>query len=296
MNITITGGAGFIGCNLIEKLITTNKIICVDNFNDHLYDSKIKRDNIQPFFNNKNFILIEEDIRNIELLKKIEETNLNIDKIIHLAALAGVRDSFKNEMEYLDVNVSGTINMLRIAKELNISRFLFASSSSVYGNKEGEMKENDNINPISPYAYSKAVGEDICKNIDKNFDVVCMRFFSVVGKGQRPDLLFSNIEKAIKENKELVVYGDGTKMRDWTDVDFVVESIEKLMCCKLKNMCEIINIGTGNPITVNEAIENISLNLGKRPKIIYKNDAVGDVYSTFANTEKLKIFLKNENS
>lgn len=291
MNIIVTGGAGFIGSNLIEHLILDNKIICIDNFNDHLYDSNIKRDNIKELLNNENFILIEDDIRNPQLLERIEKSNIKIDKIIHLAALAGVRDSFKNEMEYFDVNVSGTINMLKIAAELNISRFLFASSSSVYGNRNGEMREDDATDPISPYAFSKVIGEDICKYIDKKFDIVCMRFFSVYGKSQRPDLLFSSIERSIREDKELIIYGDGTKIRDWTHVDFIIESIKNLMQCRLDNMCEIINIGNGKPMSVNDAINMISNNFGKFPKIEYRNDVIGDVQSTFANTEKLKKYI-----
>jgi UDP-glucuronate 4-epimerase len=251
----------------------------------------IKRNNVAKFIDNENFILIEDDIRNPQLLDKIDEFHLKIDKIVHLAALAGVRKSFERDIDYLDVNVSGTINMLRIADSLNISRFLNASSSSVYGDREGEMKESDELNPISPYAMSKLLAEKACEAINRKFDILSMRFFSVYGRGQRPDLLFSNIERSIKEDTELIIYGDGTKSRDWTPVEYIVSSIEKLLTCNLDTMCESINIGSGNPTSVNDAIESFAIKLGKYPKIEYRNNAIGDVTSTFANTDKLKKYI-----
>ncbi|MEK6560347.1 MAG: GDP-mannose 4,6-dehydratase, partial [Nitrospirota bacterium] len=190
-NVLITGGAGFIGSHLSERLLKEgSRVICLDNF-DTFYDPQIKRENINPFLSNKNYTLIEGDIRDLKLLADIFSGN-KIDVIVHIAARAGVRPSIKEPLLYLDVNIRGTTNLLEMAKDYKVKQFIFASSSSVYGeNKKVPFSEEDNVDyPISPYAATKKAGELVCFTYHHlyNIPVVCLRFFTVYGPGQRPEM------------------------------------------------------------------------------------------------------------
>ncbi|MEM2138717.1 MAG: NAD-dependent epimerase/dehydratase family protein, partial [Candidatus Woesearchaeota archaeon] len=217
--ILITGGAGFIGSHVTDYLLDKKKkIICVDDFNDY-YDPEIKRKNIFHNLKNKNYILIKADIRNFEKIKEVFE-NYKPNKIIHLAARAGVRPSLENPFIYEETNVKGTLNLLELSRLFKVKNFVFASSSSVYGgNKKIPFSENDfTDNAISPYAATKKAGEVLCYTYSHlyNLNVSCLRFFTVYGPRGRPDMAPYLFTKNIIEGKPIKMFGDGTSKRDYT--------------------------------------------------------------------------------
>jgi UDP-glucuronate 4-epimerase len=292
MNILLTGGAGFIGSWTVEELLKLgHRIFCIDNFNDY-YDPKQKEANVKPFLNNPNFKLYRIDIRDYETLKKIFLEN-KVDKIIHLAAMAGVRNSILNPKLYYDVNINGTLNVLELAKEFNIKNVVFASSSSVYGNnKKIPFSETDNVdNPISPYAASKKGGELLCYTYHHlyNMNVVCLRFFTVYGPRGRPDMAPYKFTKLIMEGKPIEVYGDGTTKRDYTYVTDIVSGI--ISALDIKGY-EIINLGNNNPIELKYFISIIEKNTKIKAKQVKKPMQPGDVNITYADIRKAKKLLK----
>lgn len=288
----ITGGAGFIGSTLSERLIENNKIIILDNFCD-FYDSKIKEKNISNIKLNKNIKIYKCDIRDKTMLKKIFDEN-EIDCVIHLAAMAGVRQSIENPNLYQDVNCNSTQNILEEMKNHNIKKLVFASSSSVYGNcKETPFKENMSTDyPISPYAATKKANEIMIHVYHKlnNIDAIILRFFTVYGPKQRPDLAISKFTKQILKNEEISMYGDGTTSRDYTYIDDLVDGIIKSINYveKNKNIYEIINLGNSKPILLKEMIKTIGQELNIEPKIKQKNTQCGDVETTYADITKAK--------
>ena len=290
--ILVTGGAGFIGSHLCEKLIGLNKkVICIDDFND-FYDPQTKEKNISKIINNKNFILYREDIRNYEKLKEIFKKN-KIDKIIHLAARAGVRPSLQQPLLYQDVNVRGTLNVLELAKEFKVKNFVFASSSSVYGiNKKIPFSEIDNVdNPISPYAATKKACELLCYNYHHLYKipVTCLRFFTVYGPRGRPDMAVYKFTKLINEGKEVEMYGDGTTKRDYTYIEDILQGV---LAAVEKNFdFEIINLGESRTVELKYLIMLIEKNLGKKAKIKIMNMQPGDVPITYADITKAKKLL-----
>ena len=229
MNILITGGAGFIGSTLADKLlkIESNNVIVIDNFNDY-YSTTLKEKNIKHNLDNKNYKLYRGDICDKNLLSKIFEEN-QIDVVVHIAASAGVRPSIENPLSYVKNNIEGTVNIVEVMKENGIKKIVFASSSSIYGNcKEEIFSEDLKVSePISPYAASKSACEQFLYTYSKLFDiqVVALRFFTVFGPRQRPDLAIRKFIDLIKENKPIPVYGDGTTIRDYTYVDDIVDGI-----------------------------------------------------------------------
>lgn len=294
MNILITGGAGFIGSNLADEILKrgTDKVIVVDSFTD-FYDSFSKRRNTLSNYNNKNYKLCINDIENKDDLRKVFTDN-EIDCVIHLAARAGVRPSISNPDLYFKTNVLGTINILELMKEFNVKKLVFASSSSVYGNCNATLfSENLNLKePISPYAASKLSGEQICYTYCKLYDIqtVCLRFFTVYGPRQRPDLAISKFIDLIKKGKPIPVYGDGTTMRDYTFVDDIVSGIISAVDYN-KTMYEIINLAGGKPITLNELIAGIEKVLGKKAVIDRQPMQPGDVDKTIADITKAQRLL-----
>ena len=208
-NILVTGGAGFIGSHLVDRLIDDNSVTVIDNFND-FYDAKIKRANIAHHLDRKNFRLIEADISDAPTISDVFARS-RFDAVVHLAARAGVRPSLSEPKLYTETNINGTVNLLELAREFGIGQFVFGSSSSVYGvNEKVPFAETDPIfNPISPYAATKAAGELICHTYSHLFGIrtVCLRFFTVYGARQRPDLAIHKFSKLISE---------GRPIQDWT--------------------------------------------------------------------------------
>jgi len=315
MNYLITGGSGFIGSHLVEQLLKNgHSVINIDNFDD-FYDYKIKIRNTfesigKPFefhFNNKDtdiqklvletssekYKLYYQDIRDIEGLKKIFERH-NIDMIIHLAALAGVRPSIERPLDYEEVNIRGTMNLWELCKDFQIDKFVCASSSSIYGNNPKiPFSETDNVDrPISPYAATKKAAEIIGHVYHHLYQInmIQLRFFTVYGPRQRPDLAIHKFTKLISENQEIPFYGDGSTARDYTFIDDIVSGILKSVhyLHHHQNVYEIINLGESEVINLNEMVFAIEETLGKKSMKKQLPMQPGDVLKTNADIEKAK--------
>lgn len=288
----ITGGAGFIGSTLADFLLKDNKIIVIDNFCD-FYDVQIKENNVKHNLNSKNYKLYRIDIRNKEDIRKVFEEN-KIDCVIHLAAMAGVRPSIENPILYQEVNCVGTQNILEVMKEFNVKKLVMASSSSVYGNtKEVPFNENMVVDfAISPYAATKKANEVMTHVYHKLFDfnIIMLRFFTVFGPRQRPDLAINKFTRLMIENKEIPMFGDGSTSRDYTYVDDIVDGIHKSICYVENNndVYEILNLGNSNPVSLKEMIMTIGKVLNVEPKINQLPMQPGDVEKTFADISKAK--------
>ncbi|WP_207424049.1 GDP-mannose 4,6-dehydratase [Desertivirga brevis] len=289
-HILVTGGAGFIGSNLIKELLKDpdTHVSSIDNF-DPFYSIEQKRLNIGAFTENANFDFIEGDIRNIEDLRKIR----NIDVIVHLAAKAGVRPSINNPVLYQDVNVSGTQTLLEFAKERGIKQFVFASSSSVYGvNQNVPWHEEEKLLPISPYASTKLSGEMLGHVYSHLYDIrfIALRFFTVYGPGQRPDLAIHKFFKSILQNQPIPVYGDGSTSRDYTFVADTVKGVIAAINYDKSNF-EIINLGNHKTVTLSELIEAVEKACGQKAIIDRQPEQPGDVPQTYANISKAQELL-----
>ena len=286
MKALITGAAGFIGSHLCERLLAQGwAIIGVDNF-DEFYDPQIKRRNIDACIQNKNFELIEADIRDSAAMDNVVGSDVEI--IVHLAAKAGVRPSIAQPVLYADVNINGTTVLLEAAKKHRVKKFVFGSSSSVYGNNEKvPFSEDDNVDfPISPYAATKKAGELICHTYYHLYgiDVTCLRYFTVYGPRQRPDLAIHKFAKLIEQGKPIPVYGDGTMMRDFTYIDDIIDgTVAAMQKC---DGFQTYNLGHSHPISVNDLIAEIENALGKKAVKEYLPHQPGDVQRTYADVTK----------
>ena len=296
MNYLITGGAGFIGSTLVERLLREgNKVVIVDIFND-FYDPEIKKKNIRPFLEHPDFQVYQVDIRDREGLEKVFAEN-KFDFIMHLAAMAGVRPSIENPMLYQDVNGMGTQNVLEMARKYNVKKLVLASSSSVDGNcKEVPFREDMIVDfAISPYAATKKANEVMAHVYHKLFgmDIVMLRFFTVYGPKQRPDLAINKFTRMMLKGEKIPMFGDGSTSRDYTYVDDIVDGIcrtfEYLNGCS--DVYEIINLGSNNPISLKEMIMTIGEVLGVEPKIEQLPMQPGDVDRTYADITKARELL-----
>lgn len=291
-NILVTGGAGFIGSHLSEKLLALgHKTICLDNFND-FYDPLIKRKNILTAEQNPRYTLIEGDIRDDRLLDHIF-TTFKIDIVVHLAALAGVRKSIDNPLEYVDVDIGGTVDLLEKSRIYKVRKFIFASTSSVYGLNTTPFNEDDNIkSPISPYAAAKHAGELFCHayHMLYGMPIVCLRFFTVYGPRQRPEMAIHYFTRMIDEGKEISIFGDGSSSRDYTYIDDIVNGI--ISSINLNCTFEIFNLGNSNPIELDYLVHLIERRLCKSAHRVYFKMQSGDVEHTYADIEKSKVMLR----
>lgn len=292
----ITGGAGFIGSTLTERLLNeNNKVLCIDNFCDY-YNPKLKEKNVEEFVKNKNYSLYRIDIRNRDDVKNVFDEN-KIDVIVHLAAMAGVRPSIENPLLYQEVNGIGTQNILEEAKLHNVKSLVMASSSSVYGNcKEVPFKEDMIVDyAISPYAATKKANEVMAHVYHKlnDMNIIMLRFFTVYGPKQRPDLAINKFTRLMLEGKSIPMYGDGTTSRDYTYVDDIVDGICKSCDYVINNdnVYEIINLGSNNPVSLKEMINTIGEVLNVEPKIEVLPMQPGDVDRTYADISKAKKLL-----
>ena len=293
MNIVVTGGAGFIGSHLCEKLLSLgSKIICIDSFDD-FYNPAIKEDNISEVTGSGHFKLYRSDITNPTQMEKIFSEN-SIDMVIHLAARAGVRPSIEKPLLYEKVNILGTINLLECCKKYNISKFIFASSSSVYGgNKKIPFSEKDNVDhPISPYAATKKAGELICYTYYDLYkiSIYCFRFFTVYGPRQRPEMAIHKFTRRILGGEEIEIYGDGSSSRDYTYIDDVISGITKSL--NMVKGFEIINLGNSKTVKLIDLIRVIEITTGEKGNLKFTKSQPGDVFITYADIRKARKMLK----
>ena len=294
MRVLVTGGAGFIGSHLVDRLIgEEHHVVCLDNF-DPYYDSAIKRRNIAHNLENKNFKLVETDVRDKGKLEGVFK-NQKIEQVVHLAAKVGVRPSVQDPFIYEDVNIRGTINLLELSRDFNIKNFIFGSSSSVYGiGEKVPFSEEDVCQPISPYAVSKRACELYCYAYHHLFDipVCCLRFFTVYGPRQRPEMAIHRFTRLIDEGREIEVYGDGSSKRDYTYIDDVIEGLRAVLDKKFD--FQIINLGSSKTVELRYLISLIEKNLGKKAKIKKLPNQLGDVPVTCADISKAKRLLNHD--
>lgn len=291
----ITGGAGFIGSNLIRTLyaeIGGLKVTCIDNF-DPFYPRAIKELNLRDFKDRQDFSLIEMDLaatRTDELAGLVPD---EVDAIIHIAAKAGVRPSILNPLAYQQANVIGLQNMLDFAKMKNVEQFVFASSSSVYGiNDHFPWSEDEQLMPVSPYAATKLAGEMMGHVHSRltGMRFIALRFFTVYGPGQRPDLAIHRFVKSILSGKPIAMYGDGSTSRDYTFVNDTVRGIIGALNYD-RSQFEIFNIGNNYSITLKELISSVEMAVGRKVVIEQLPEQAGDVPKTFADISKARDLL-----
>ena len=291
----ITGGAGFIGSNLIRHLFKQDpeiNITCIDNF-DPFYSPDIKHFNIHDFNNKPNFKLLTNDLGKTSASELSSLVQKPVDIIIHMAAKAGVRPSIQNPSAYVQSNVTGLQNLLDFAKEKSIKQFVFASSSSVYGiNDHFPWKEDEQLLPISPYAMTKLSGEMLGHVYTQLFGIrfIALRFFTVYGPSQRPDLAVHKFTKAILEEKPITMYGNGETSRDYTYVDDIIRGVVAALQYD-KSIFEVINLGNNYSISLKELVKNIEETIGKKAIIQILPEQPGDVPKTFADISKAKKLL-----
>ncbi|HEY2963449.1 MAG TPA: GDP-mannose 4,6-dehydratase [Pyrinomonadaceae bacterium] len=293
-NLLVSGGAGFIGSHLVDRLLRSDvdQITVVDDFND-FYNPDIKRENIREHLKDPRYKLVAADIRDRAALENVFKQN-RFDCIVHLAARAGVRPSLKEPELYTQTNINGTVNLLELARHHGIRQFVFGSSSSVYGiNAKVPFSEDDPIRqPISPYAATKAAGELICHTYSHLYGLrcVCLRFFTVYGPRQRPDLAIHKFAKLISEGKPIPVFGDGTTRRDYTYIDDIIDGVMAAIAYDRTNY-EAINLGESRTVELRELIALLEKELGTRAVIDRQPPQPGDVPQTFADITKARALL-----
>lgn len=295
MKALITGAAGFIGSHLCGRLLADGwELVGLDNFDD-FYNPAVKRANIAECLKDNRFELVEGDIRDSDCVGSILEPRV-VDIIVHLAAKAGVRPSIENPVEYQDVNVNGTGVLLEAARKYEVKKFIFGSSSSIYGNNEKvPFAETDNVDfPISPYAATKKAGELLCHTYSHLFgiDITCLRFFTVYGPRQRPDLAIHKFCRLIEAGQPIPVFGDGSMERDFTYVDDIIDGLVSAMeRCK---GYKIFNLGNSSPVRLDVLIECIETALGKKAEVNRLPEQPGDVQRTFADISRARAELGYE--
>lgn len=290
--IAVTGAAGFIASHLVEALLQREaRVIGIDNF-DSFYPRSVKEENLQHFVSHPRFSFYETDIRNYDEMKKMFNGN-SVDIVVHLAAKAGVRPSLENPNDYYQTNVTGTLNLLEAMRSNKIKKLVFASSSSVYGNnKKVPFSEADPVDlPISPYAATKKAGELLCHTYHHlyGFDVSCLRFFTVYGARQRPDLAIHQFTRNIYNNRPISVFGEGNTFRDYTYIEDILSGV--LEAIARLNGYEIINLGESRTVALSELIGLIENALGKKAVIEKKPLQPGDMIITNADISKAKRLL-----
>lgn len=291
MHALVTGGAGFIGSHLVEKLLAAgHQVTTVDSF-DTFYDPDIKRRNLGRSMDSARFRLLVGDIRDVAFLE--EQCPSDIDVIVHLAARAGVRPSLVDPALYADVNVTGTIQLLELARRRGIARFVFGSSSSVYGNdaKPPFSESESAVQPISPYAATKRAGELIASSYHHLYglSVASLRFFTVYGPRQRPDLAIHKFAKSMLEGRPIQVFGDGSMRRDFTYVDDIIQGIEGAIdWTGTRTGFEVFNLGESETTSVTELIGLLEKALGVPATVTHCPEQPGDVRITCADIRKAR--------
>ena len=290
----VTGGDGFICSHLVDSLLRDvgRSVVVVDDLND-FYSPEIKRSNIDNIQSNANFEFVQADIRDAEKLGQVFDGR-EFDCIVHLAARAGVRPSLEEPKLYAETNINGTLNLLELARRHGVTQFVFGSSSSVYGiNCKVPFCEDDRIHqPISPYAATKAAGELLCHTYSHLYDIrtVCLRFFTVYGARQRPDLAIHKFTKLIASGKPIQVFGDGTTRRDYTYIDDVIQGVRAAMDYD-GAIHDVFNLGESETTELSALIELIEASLGVEAIVDRQPMQPGDVPITFADISKARRLL-----
>jgi UDP-glucuronate 4-epimerase len=293
-NILVTGGAGFIGSHLCDRLLAEGgwRVHVVDDFND-FYDPELKRANVRAHAGRDDYRLREADIRDRDALARLfGETEF--DTVVHLAARAGVRPSLSEPLLYSETNIAGTLNLLELARARGVRQFVFGSSSSVYGiNAKVPFSEDDPTRqPISPYAATKAAGELLCHTYSHLYGLRCvaLRFFTVYGARQRPDLAIHKFARLISRGQPIPVFGDGTTRRDYTYVDDIIAGVRAAIDYEATQF-EAVNLGESRTVELRELISLLERELGRRAVIDRQPPQPGDVPQTFADISKARRLL-----
>jgi UDP-glucuronate 4-epimerase len=285
--VMVTGGAGFIGSHLLERLIEKGRrVLCLDNF-DPYYPPALKRRNLQGALSSEGVRLVEADVRDREALRAVLASE-SVGAIVHLAARAGVRPSLQEPELYLDVNVRGTLNLLAAAREFGVPRVVFASSSSVYGLIEGMAREDHTpCHPLSPYGASKVAAEALCSAYAKTGgpSVVALRFFTVYGPRQRPDMAINRFTRLIASGQQIDVHGDGRSLRDYTFISDIVNGTEAALEASLPEY-HVFNLGRGQPTVLLDVIRLIEKGLEAKAKLQFLPQPPGEPPLTHADISK----------
>ncbi len=289
MRSLVTGVAGFIGSHLAERLIKEgHEVVGIDCFTDY-YARSIKEKNLKGLLQLSDFTFLEDNLLEVNL----SDLLVGVDYIFHQAAQAGVRSSWGAEFEiYTSNNILATQKLLEACKRLDIRRFIYASSSSVYGDSEElPLREKSLLKPVSPYGVTKLAGEHLCYSYWKNYQVpvISLRYFTVYGPRQRPDMAFHRFVRAILGGGEIEIYGNGEQTRDFTFISDAVSG--NMLAMKSNAQGEIFNVGGGSRVSVNEVLDIIQNIAGKAAKIVYRDVQKGDVRHTLADTNKAKKHL-----
>jgi UDP-glucuronate 4-epimerase len=295
--ILITGGAGFIGSHLTDKLLASGKrVVCIDNFNDY-YDPGVKRRNIGAALEDPSYTLCEGDLRDRDFIGEVLNTH-EPDLVVHLAAMAGVRPSLENPLLYQEVNIIGTNYLLEEMNSRNMKKILFASSSSVYGDcPRIPFSESDpDIRPISPYGVTKLSGEYLCYAYHQIYrmDILCFRFFTVYGPRQRPDMAIHKFTRLIDSGEPIRVFHEGKSSRDYTYIDDIIQGvlggIEYAMNAT-EPVFEVFNLGESTRVPLIDLIGHIETGLNKTANTIMLPGQPGDVITTYADIGKARRLL-----
>lgn len=288
-SILVTGGAGFIGSHLVDRLLNDgHHVTVIDNFNN-FYDPRIKHENIKNYLEHDNFSLVEGDIRDTEAVERAFYTP-GCTEAIHLAAMAGVRPSVENPYLYQEVNLIGTANILEACRKYDVKKLILASSSSVYGNnKKLPFSERDRVDdPASPYAATKKAAELIASTYHNLYglNIACLRFFTVYGPRQRPEMAIHAFADAIWNNREINIFGDGQSRRDYTYISDIIEGI--MGCRGLDYEYEIFNLGRSDTIRLSDLVARLEKVFGKKARINKLPAQPGDVEQTFADITRAR--------
>ncbi len=291
----VTGGAGFIGSQLIKALLKDDyiRLTIIDNF-DPFYPRQFKLLNTEGFEQHQQVMIIDRDLEDLSAHELEKILPQPVDVIIHLAAKAGVRPSISNPLGYQRTNVLGTQMLLDFAQLTSIPQFIFASSSSVYGaNTHLPWKEEEQLQPISPYAMTKLSGEGAGHVASHLYGIrfIALRFFTVYGPSQRPDLAIHKFIKSLLKDQPIAMYGDGSTSRDYTYVDDIVQGILAAIDYD-KSLFEIINLGNSNAVSLKDLVLHLEEIVGKKALVEQLPEQAGDVPNTYADISKAKRLLQ----
>ena len=290
MNILVTGGAGFVGSHLCEALVERgDRVVALDNF-DPFYPRERKLQNVNQLRDHVRFDLVERDLNVPESLVEVLAGG-SFDVVVHLAAKAGIRASMRNPSAYIETNLGGTANLLEAMTRTSCRRLVFGSSSSVYGNNPGRpSREDDRVMPVSVYAMTKKSGEELCRvySATQDFSVLCLRFFTVYGPRQRPEMAIHKFTRLLLNNEPIPLFGDGSMRRDYTYVDDITRGITSGIDFVTQHSgFDVVNLGSGMPpVTLNELVARLGWLSKLEPNVEYCPAPGGDVDSTCADINK----------